>query len=109
MVTTEEDYNSTTAKKGTLHGPGLTCTRYIHTTLLQYSWLPDVLRLQGTVCFIVFRNLIGLTPGQILPKIFGPVMTVTLFATAAAYVWSKGVDITLTNSVVPLFSVVVCL
>lgn len=31
----------------------------------------------------------------------------TLFATAVAYVSSKGTDVSLTNSVVPLFSVVV--
>lgn len=34
-------------------------------------------------------------------------MTVTIFASGAAYVWHKGTDITLTNSVVPLLSVVV--
>ena len=42
-----------------------------------------------------------------MPKIFGPVLTVTLFATAAAYAWHKGTNITLSNSVIPLFSVVV--
>ncbi|GJE97953.1 Bestrophin, RFP-TM, chloride channel-domain-containing protein [Phanerochaete sordida] len=59
--------------------------------LRKYSWLPDVLRLQGSI----------------VPKIFGPVLTVTLFATAAAYAWHKGTNITLSNSVIPLFSVVV--
>lgn len=34
-------------------------------------------------------------------------MTVTLFATAVAYAFSRGINITLSNSVVPLFSVVV--
>ena len=34
-------------------------------------------------------------------------LTVTLFATAAAYAWDRGIDITLTNSVIPLFTVVV--
>lgn len=35
-------------------------------------------------------------------------LTVTLFATAVAYAYLiRGIDITLTNSVVPLFSVVV--
>ncbi|CAL1703767.1 unnamed protein product [Somion occarium] len=59
--------------------------------LRKYSWLPDVLRLQGSI----------------VPRIFGPVMTVTLFATAVAYAFSRGINITLSNSVVPLFSVVI--
>ncbi|KAI0350112.1 UPF0187-domain-containing protein [Trametes cingulata] len=59
--------------------------------LRKYSWLPDVLRLKGSV----------------VPRIVGPVLTVTIFATGAAYVWARGVDISLTNSVVPLLSVVV--
>ncbi|RDX45493.1 UPF0187-domain-containing protein [Lentinus brumalis] len=59
--------------------------------LRKYSWLPDVLRLKGSI----------------VPRIVGPVLTVTLFATAAAYAWSKGYNISLTNSVVPLLSVVV--
>ncbi|KAI0831798.1 UPF0187-domain-containing protein [Trametes gibbosa] len=59
--------------------------------LRKYSWLPDVLRLKGSV----------------VPRIVGPVLTVTLFAVGAAYVWDQGVDISLTNSVVPLLSVVV--
>ncbi|KAI0648207.1 Bestrophin, RFP-TM, chloride channel-domain-containing protein [Trametes meyenii] len=58
--------------------------------LRKYSWLPDVLRLKGSV----------------VPRIVGPVLTVTIFATGAAYVWSKGIDVSLTNSVVPLLSVV---
>ncbi|KAH9857727.1 UPF0187-domain-containing protein [Lenzites betulinus] len=58
--------------------------------LRKYSWLPDVLRLKGSV----------------VPRIVGPVLTVTLFAVGAAYVWSRGIDISLTNSVVPLLSVV---
>ena len=44
---------------------------------------------------------------KIVPRIVGPVLTVTIFATAAAYAWSHGYDISLTNSVVPLLSVVV--
>ncbi|OCH95244.1 hypothetical protein OBBRIDRAFT_884074 [Obba rivulosa] len=59
--------------------------------LRKYSWLPDVFRIQGSV----------------VPRITGPVLTVTIFAAIAAYVWSRGFDITLTNSVVPLLSVVV--
>ncbi|KAI0637332.1 UPF0187-domain-containing protein [Trametes polyzona] len=58
--------------------------------LRKYSWLPDVLRVKGSV----------------VPRIVGPVLTVTIFATGAAYVWAQGVDISLTNSVVPLLSVV---
>ncbi|PIL30455.1 hypothetical protein GSI_07154 [Ganoderma sinense ZZ0214-1] len=59
--------------------------------LRKYSWLPDVLRLKGSI----------------VPRIVGPVLTVTIFATIAAYAWSHGYDISLTNSVVPLLSVVV--
>lgn len=46
-------------------------------------------------------------PPQIVPRIFGPVLTVTIFASGAAYLWHQGTDISLTNSVVPLLSVVV--
>ncbi|OJT04072.1 UPF0187 protein [Trametes pubescens] len=59
--------------------------------LRKYSWLPDVLRVKGSI----------------VPRIIGPVLTVTIFAAGAAYVWSKGYDVSLTNSVVPLLSVVV--
>ena len=44
---------------------------------------------------------------QIVPRIVGPVLTVTLFASGAAYIWHNGTDISMTNSVVPLLSVVV--
>nr|VWO99095.1 Uncharacterized protein [Ganoderma boninense] len=44
---------------------------------------------------------------KIVPRIVGPVLTVTIFATLAAYAGSHGYDISLTNSVVPLLSVVV--
>ncbi|KAI0702319.1 Bestrophin, RFP-TM, chloride channel-domain-containing protein [Cytidiella melzeri] len=59
--------------------------------LRKYSWLPDVLRLQGSI----------------FPKILGPVLTVTLFATLVAYLQEKGFNVALPNSVVPLLSVVV--
>ncbi|KZT66694.1 hypothetical protein DAEQUDRAFT_767784 [Daedalea quercina L-15889] len=59
--------------------------------LRKYSWLPDVLRLKGSI----------------VPRIIGPVLTVTIFASIAAYLWDQGTDITLTNQVVPLLSVVV--
>ncbi|CDO69047.1 hypothetical protein BN946_scf184834.g54 [Trametes cinnabarina] len=44
---------------------------------------------------------------QIVPRIIGPVLTVTIFAIGTAYLWDLGYDISLTNSVVPLLSVVV--
>lgn len=59
--------------------------------LRKYSWLPDVLRIKGSI----------------IGRIFGPVLTVTIFATLVAYAWSKGKRVVLTNSVVPLLSVVV--
>ncbi|KAH7889753.1 Bestrophin/UPF0187 [Phlebopus sp. FC_14] len=59
--------------------------------LRKYSWLPDVLRVKGSI----------------IARIFGPVLTVTIFATLVAYAWSKGKRVALTNSVVPLLSVVV--
>ncbi|KAJ6455774.1 Bestrophin, RFP-TM, chloride channel-domain-containing protein [Mycena sanguinolenta] len=57
---------------------------------LRYSWLPDVFRIKGSI----------------ISRIFGPVLTVTLFATAAAYANEKGYSLSLTNSIVPLLSVV---
>ncbi|KAJ7219095.1 Bestrophin, RFP-TM, chloride channel-domain-containing protein [Mycena pura] len=59
--------------------------------LRKYSWLPDVFRLKGSIIF----------------RIFGPVLTVTLFATAVAYADHRGYTLALTNSIVPLLSVVV--
>ncbi|KAJ7285647.1 Bestrophin, RFP-TM, chloride channel-domain-containing protein [Mycena rebaudengoi] len=59
--------------------------------LRKYSWLPDVLRIKGSI----------------IKRIFGPVLTVTLFATAVAYADYRGYRIQLTNSIVPLLSVVV--
>ncbi|KAG1832671.1 Bestrophin, RFP-TM, chloride channel-domain-containing protein [Suillus variegatus] len=59
--------------------------------LRKYSWLPDVLRLKGSI----------------IGRIIGPVLTVTIFAALVAYAWSKGKRVVLTNSVVPLLSVVV--
>ncbi|KAF8845021.1 UPF0187-domain-containing protein [Paxillus ammoniavirescens] len=57
----------------------------------QYSWLPDVLRVKGSIIF----------------RIFGPVLTVTIFSAIVAYAWSQGKRVQLTNSVIPLLSVVV--
>jgi len=59
--------------------------------LRKYSWLPDVLRLKGSV----------------IGHIIGPVLTVTIFAAVVAFLWSKGYALRLTNSVLPLLSVVV--
>ncbi|KAG1756294.1 UPF0187-domain-containing protein [Suillus paluster] len=59
--------------------------------LRKYSWLPDVLRVKGSI----------------IGRIIGPVLTVTIFAALVAYAWSKGKRVALTNSVVPLLSVVV--
>ncbi|KAL4074488.1 Bestrophin, RFP-TM, chloride channel-domain-containing protein [Scleroderma yunnanense] len=60
--------------------------------LRKYSWLPDVLRVKGSI----------------IPRIIGPVLTVTIFSALVAYAWSHGTRMLLTNSVVPLLSVVVC-
>lgn len=59
--------------------------------LRKYSWLPDVFRIKGSI----------------IHRIFGPVLTVTLFAALVCYGSSNGYEITLTNSIVPLLSVVV--
>ncbi|KAJ7694166.1 Bestrophin, RFP-TM, chloride channel-domain-containing protein [Mycena rosella] len=59
--------------------------------LRKYSWLPDVFRIKGSI----------------ISRIFGPVLTVTLFATAVAYANFRGYSLSLTNSIVPLLSVVV--
>ncbi|KAK7043676.1 hypothetical protein VNI00_008287 [Paramarasmius palmivorus] len=59
--------------------------------LRKYSWLPDVLRIKGSI----------------IPRIAWPVLTNTIFSTAVAYAWSQGYRVVLTNSVVPLLSVVV--
>ncbi|KZT59767.1 UPF0187-domain-containing protein [Calocera cornea HHB12733] len=60
--------------------------------LRKYSWLPDVLRIDGSV----------------IPHILGPVLTVTIFAVGIAAVdRHTDLDIRLSNNVVPLLSVVV--
>ncbi|KAF9653034.1 UPF0187-domain-containing protein, partial [Thelephora ganbajun] len=56
-----------------------------------YSWLPDVFRVKDSA----------------IPRSFGPIITVTLWAVFVCYLWSKGLTITMTNSVVPLLAVVV--
>ncbi|KAF9227983.1 hypothetical protein BS17DRAFT_414861 [Gyrodon lividus] len=59
--------------------------------LRKYSWLPDVLRVKGSI----------------IARVFGPVLTVTTFSAVVAYAWSQGKSVQLTNSVIPLLSVVV--
>ncbi|TRM61764.1 Bestrophin, RFP-TM, chloride channel-domain-containing protein [Schizophyllum amplum] len=59
--------------------------------LRKYSWLPDVLRVKGSI----IRHIIG------------PVLTVTAWAALVAVLQSQGHPVELTNSVVPLLSVVV--
>lgn len=59
--------------------------------LRKYSWLPDVFRVKNSI----------------VGRVFGPVLTVTIFATLVAYAKSKGKAVTLTNSVTPLLAVVV--
>jgi len=59
--------------------------------LRKYSWLPDVFRVKDSV----------------IPRSFGPIITVTLWAAFVCYLWSKGLSVTMTNSIVPLLAVVV--
>jgi len=59
--------------------------------LRKYSWLPDVFRLKGSI----------------IPRILGPVFTVTVFSVIVEFARSRGHKIELANSVVPLLSVVV--
>ncbi|KAF8061518.1 Bestrophin, RFP-TM, chloride channel-domain-containing protein [Lyophyllum atratum] len=59
--------------------------------LRRYSWLPDVLRVKGSI----------------IGRIVGPVLTVTLFAAAVAYARHLGYQMMQTSSIFPLLSVVV--
>ncbi|EJD52890.1 UPF0187-domain-containing protein [Auricularia subglabra TFB-10046 SS5] len=59
--------------------------------LRKYSWLPDVLRYDDSVIRIIL----------------GPVLTVTVFATAVALAHFHGYHVSLTNAVTPLLGVVV--
>ncbi|KAJ3830040.1 Bestrophin, RFP-TM, chloride channel-domain-containing protein [Lentinula raphanica] len=59
--------------------------------LRKYSWLPDVFRIKGSI----------------IKRIFWPVTTNTLFAAIISYAWHNGYHFVLTNSIVPLLSVVV--
>jgi ion channel-forming bestrophin family protein len=59
--------------------------------LRKYSWLPDVFRIKGSI----------------IPRIVGPVLTVTIWAALVSYADYRGIKPLLTNSVLPLLSVVV--
>ncbi|KAF8803559.1 UPF0187-domain-containing protein [Phlegmacium glaucopus] len=59
--------------------------------LRKYTWLPDVFRIQGSI----------------IGRIAGPVLTVTLFSVLVVYASLHGYKLVLTNSIVPLLSVVV--
>ncbi|KAG9026730.1 hypothetical protein FRB95_008536 [Tulasnella sp. JGI-2019a] len=66
--------------------------------LSRYSWIFDVLTIKGSVGAHLF----------IVPRIIGPVLTVTLFALIVATgseIYGK--QLAMNNSVVPLLSVVV--
>lgn len=57
----------------------------------KYSWLPDVFRIKGSI----------------IGRILGPVLTVTIWTALLVVASHNGHDLVLTNSVVPLLSVVV--
>lgn len=69
----------------------LTAPKLKRKHLRPYSWLPDVLRIKGSI----------------IPRIVGPVITVSLFAAGVAYASHRGYTVVWTNSIVPLLSVVV--
>ncbi|GLB35340.1 putative bestrophin, RFP-TM, chloride channel [Lyophyllum shimeji] len=59
--------------------------------LRKYTWLPDVIRIKGSI----------------IPKITGPVLTVTIFASGVAYMKQLGYPMLQTSSIFPILSVVV--
>ncbi|KDR73435.1 hypothetical protein GALMADRAFT_227883 [Galerina marginata CBS 339.88] len=59
--------------------------------LRRYSWLPDVLRVKGSI----------------IGRIIGPVLTVTLFSVLVCSASERGYRLVIINSIVPLLSVVV--
>lgn len=71
--------------------PNLMAPKIKRKHLRKYSWLPDVLRIKGSI----------------ISRIIGPVITVSLFAAAVAYASTCGYTVVWTNSIVPLLSVVV--
>ncbi|KAF9475056.1 hypothetical protein BDN70DRAFT_936181 [Pholiota conissans] len=71
--------------------PSITAPKIKRKYLRKYSWLPDVFRIKGSI----------------IPRIIGPVLTVTLFSAFVCYASTKGYKLVLLNSIVPLLSVVV--
>ncbi|KAF8328805.1 Bestrophin, RFP-TM, chloride channel-domain-containing protein [Cantharellus anzutake] len=72
----------------------------------RYSWLFDIVRYKGSLR--IGRLGIGHFLEQITGRIFGPVLTCTLFATVVAVLYiTYDYKVQLTNQVVPLLSVVV--
>ncbi|KAF9036757.1 Bestrophin, RFP-TM, chloride channel-domain-containing protein [Panaeolus papilionaceus] len=71
--------------------PSIQAPRIKRKHLRKYSWLPDVLRLKGSI----------------ISRILGPVLTVTLWAALVCYAKTHGYEIISANSIVPLLSVVV--
>jgi hypothetical protein len=55
----------------------------------------------------VFLKLLTLLPVQIITRIAGPVLTVTIFSMLVVFASLHGYKLVLTNSIVPLLSVVV--
>ncbi|KIY51072.1 UPF0187-domain-containing protein [Fistulina hepatica ATCC 64428] len=81
------------AMKGSLGSiiPNLKAPRIKRKHLRKYSWLPDFFRIKNTI----------------IPRIVGPVLTFTIFSGLVSFAWTRGIQYQLTNSVVPLLSVVV--
>jgi hypothetical protein len=57
--------------------------------------------------FLCVHKLLTLLSVQIITRIAGPVLTVTLFSVLVVYASLHGYKLVLTNSIVPLLSVVV--
>lgn len=71
--------------------PSIKTPRIRRKHLRKYSWLPDVFRIKGSI----------------IGRITGPVLTVTIWTVLLVLASQHGYEIVLTNSVVPLLSVVV--
>ena len=99
----QEEISSQSRISRTHHSP------YVLIHYLQYSWLPDVFRIHGSVrtCSVTISFSQDCISIQVIGHIIGPVLTVTIFAAIVAYLWHIGQPVLLTNSVVPLLSVVV--
>lgn len=107
MVNQETKHLQEALKQGT--AVVLSFLLLLSAPLCQYSWLPDVLRLEGSVSLKLYTLLRywDTYSVQITTRILGPVLTVTLFASLVTYGWRQGYNVTLTNSVTPLLAVVV--